>query len=176
MKILLIGPQGSGKSTQAGILAESLGVPKITLGDIFRQITTEESEEGRRIKAILDSGQLVDDVTAANLIRNRLNQPDTKDGFVLDGYPRTLQQANIFDPEFDKVIYLNVPKEEVVKRLMERGRLDDTPELINRRLDAYYQQTEPLLEHYKQKDILAEINGIGEIGVIGGRIKEVLND
>ncbi len=172
MKVLLIGPQGSGKSTQASILAGSLAVPKITLGDIFRRITTEDSDEGRRLKAILDSGQLVDDETAASLIRSRLDEPDVRKGFVMDGYPRTLQQANIFDPGFDRVIYLNVPREEVIKRLLGRGRADDTQELISKRLDAYYGQTEPLLDYYKQHGVLSEVDGIGEIDQIGQRILE----
>lgn len=175
MKILLIGPQGSGKSTQAAALSEKLGVPKITLGDIFRQITTEDSEEGRRIRNILDSGQLVDDATAASLIKKRLGADDTKAGFVLDGYPRTLEQANIFDPDFDKVIYLHVPREEVVRRLLQRGRADDTSKLINRRLDVYYEQTEPLLADYRQKGVLIELDGRGEISEITKKIEEALH-
>src|SRR5574337_979820 len=119
MKILLIGPQGSGKSTQAALLSESLGLPRVTLGDIFRQITTEDSDEGRRIKGILESGQLVDDATAADLIKKRLAEEDVKAGFIVDGFPRTIEQANLFDPGYDKVVYLNVPREEVVKRLTE---------------------------------------------------------
>lgn len=175
MKILLIGPQGSGKSTQATILSEKLGVPKITLGEIFRQITTQNSSEGRRVKQVLEAGQLVDDQTAADLIKNRLNENDVKEGFVMDGYPRTLEQANIFDPVFDKVVYLNVPRREVIRRLTQRGRWDDTLELINKRLDAYYLQTEPLLDHYKQKGILSEVQGVGGILQIAQKIREVLN-
>lgn len=175
MRILLIGPQGSGKSTQADLIAQKLNLPEITLGDIFRQITSQTTEEGKRIKQILDSGQLVDDQTAADLIRNRLNEEDIKAGFVMDGYPRTLEQANIYDPNIDKVIYLNVPREEVVKRLMQRGRADDTLELINKRLDSYYQQTEPLLDYYKQKGILIEIDGVGDVNAIEQRIKEAVD-
>lgn len=174
MKVLLIGPQGSGKSTQAELLAKHLGVPKITMGDIFRQIASSSTEEGQRIKQILDSGQLVDDQTTAELVKERVNQEDAKSGFVMDGYPRTKEQANIFEPDFDKVIYLNVPREEVVNRLIQRGRTDDTAELINKRLDLYYQQTESLLDHYRQKWTLAEINGLGSIEKIQEEIKKHL--
>lgn len=175
MRILLIGPQGSGKSTQADLISKTLNLPKITLGDIFRQITTQVTEEGKRIKQILDSGQLVDDQTAADLISKRLNEEDVKAGFVMDGYPRTVEQANIYDPNFDKAIYLNVPREEVVNRLIQRGRTDDTLELINRRLDSYYQQTEPLLNYYKQKGILIEVDGKGEISQIQQKIRDAVN-
>lgn len=172
MKILLIGPQGSGKSTQATLLAEFLGFPKITVGDLFRQIVSSNSEDGKRIKQILDSGQLVDDQTTAQLVEKRVSEEDTKNGFVLDGYPRTIEQVNIFEPDFDKVIYLNVPREEVIQRLLQRGRADDTEELINKRLDLYYQQTQPLLDHYKQQGILVEVDGLGSIEKIQDEIRK----
>ncbi len=171
-KILLIGLQGSGKSTQADLLTRHLQVPKISTGDIFRQLRKEDSDEGRRIKNILDSGQLVDDQTTAEIVRKRVSKKDCKNGFVMDGYPRTLEQLQMFDPQFDKVTYLNVPKEEVVKRLLSRGRADDTEDLIGKRLDLYYQQTQPLLDYYRQKGILVEINGVGDIQRIQDEIKK----
>lgn len=170
MKILLIGPQGSGKSTQASLLSQALGLPKITIGDILRQIAGQQTSEAKRIREILAAGQLVDDQTVAELVRNRINQE--KNGFIIDGYPRTIEQANIFDPDFDKVIYLNVPREQVVERLIQRGRVDDTSELINKRLDLYYQQTQPLLDYYKQKNILLEIDGIGDVKRIQNEIQK----
>lgn len=172
MKILMIGPQGSGKSTQAQALAKELNLPKITMGDIFRQIAGQDTEEGKRIKQILDSGQLVDDQTTAGLVKKRVSEKDAENGFIMDGYPRTIEQANIFEPEFDKVIYLNVPRDEVINRLIQRGRADDTIELINRRLDLYYQQTQPLLDYYKNSGKLIEISGIGDIQKVQNEIKK----
>lgn len=174
MKILLIGPQGSGKSTQADLLAKKLNLPKITVGDIFRQIANGDTAEGRKIKDILASGHLVDDQTTARLVKERINKGDIKRGFIMDGYPRTVEQKNLFDPSFDEVVYLNVPKIEAVKRLLRRGRTDDTAELIGKRLDLYYQQTQPLLEHYRYKGNLTEISGIGNVEKIQQRIRKSL--
>ncbi len=172
MKILLIGSQGSGKSTQADLLALHLGVPKISTGDIFRKIREEDSDEGRRIKNILDSGQLVDDQITAEIVKKRLQQSDVQNGFILDGYPRNITQVELFDPGFDKVIYLKVPQDEVVKRLMNRGREDDTEELINKRLELYYQQTQPLLDYYQKQGKLIEVLGMGDINQIQDEIKK----
>jgi len=172
MKILLIGPQGSGKSTQADFLAKSFNVPKISTGDIFRELMREDSKEGKRLKEILASGKLVDDQTTSEIVKERVIQEDCRNGFIMDGYPRTVEQLNMFDPEFNKVIYLNVEKMEVVKRLLARGRADDTEELINKRLDLYYLQTQPLIDYYAQKGILVEVDGMGDIKGIKDEIKK----
>lgn len=161
MRILLIGPQGSGKSTQAQMLAEYLNIPKISTGDIFRKIATEDSESGRRIRDIQNAGRLVDDATTAKIVESRLKESDTANGFILDGYPRNIAQKDLFDPHFEKVIYLKVPDDEVMKRMLARGREDDTPESIKTRLDLYYGQTQPLLDYYRSLGVLTEINGIG---------------
>ncbi len=171
MKILFIGPQGSGKSTQAKMLAEYLNIPYLGMGDIFRSISGEESSEGERIKRILEAGNLVDDKTAAKLITKRLKGSLFERGFILDGFPRNLEQLALFDPNFDMVFYLNVLKEELIKRLLSRGRLDDTEQSIATRLDNYFKQTEPLLSFYKQKGILKEVNGKGSIEEIQQKIR-----
>ncbi|MBI2019554.1 nucleoside monophosphate kinase [Candidatus Daviesbacteria bacterium] len=172
MKILLIGPQGSGKSTQAEFLAQFLNIPKISTGDIFRQIATEDSENGRKVREIQNSGKLVDDETTARIVEERLKQEDAAGGFIMDGYPRNIRQKDLFDPHFEKVFYLKVPDSEVTKRMLARGRADDTQESIKMRLNLYYQQTKPLLDYYKSQGILTEINGMGSAGKIQDEIRK----
>ena len=171
MKILLIGPQGSGKSTQADLIADYLKVPKITVGDIFRKIAQGENDLGKRIGEILKEGQLVDDLTTSQIVKKRLEESDCQNGFILDGYPRTLEQAEIFDPGFDKVIYLKLDRAKVLERLLKRGREDDTGQLIKTRLDLYYNQTQPLLDYYKNLGKLVEIDGAGSIAEVWERLK-----
>ena len=164
MKILFIGPQGSGKSTQASLLAEYLNLPKISTGDIFRKLS--------KVKEILAAGKLVDDETTAEIVKKRLQESDCQNGFILDGYPRNITQKELFDPQFEKVIYLKVPDEELMKRLLARGREDDTPESIRTRLNLYYVQTQPLLNYYKNQAILKEVDGIGAVEKIQDEIKK----
>ncbi len=174
MKILLIGPQGSGKSTQAGLLAKEKNLPRISTGDIFRELSSQDSEEGRKIKAILNSGKLIGDLETAKIVEQRLKKDDCSNGFILDGYPRNKEQRKIFDPKVDKVFDLEVSDGEVVKRLLARGREDDIMEVIKKRLDLYHEQTAPLLDYYKNQGILVEIDGSGSIEEIQRRIKERL--
>lgn len=177
MKIVLIGPQGSGKSTQGKLLAQFLNIPFIATGDIFREIANEDTDEGRRIKHTLDLGNLVDDETVVKLIGERIQRDDCKNGFIIDGYPRTLEQAKAVEGlNFDKAIYFNVSKDLVLERLLKRGREDDTEELIKKRLELYFQQTQPLLEYYKNLGILLAINGEGEIGKIQDDLRKSLGE
>ncbi len=174
MKILLIGPQGSGKSTQTKLLAEFLNLPKISTGDIFRELAHEDSADGQRIRETMNQGKLIDDSETAKMVEGRLQKDDVVDGFILDGYPRNLAQKELFDPGFDQVIYLKVPDEEVTKRMMARGRADDSPEAIKKRLDLYNEQTEPLLNDYRNQGILIEIDGMGSIEEIQQRVRSAL--
>lgn len=177
MKILLIGPQGSGKSTQGRLLADYLKMPYISTGDIFRNIAAKDSTEGREIKNILESGQLVSDEKTRELVKERLKQPDLQEGFILDGYPRTSEQVDLFnviDLKFDKIFYLNVSDEEVIKRLMDRGRKDDTPETIKVRLDVYKLKTEALIEALKGFGNLIEIDAGKSIDQVWEEVKSSL--
>lgn len=176
MKILLVGPQGSGKSTQGKLLGEYLKLPYISTGDIFREISSEDSEEGRKIKQTIESGNLVDDQTTAKILQKRLEKSDFAGGFILDGYPRNLEQAQkIPNLIFDKVIYINVPEQVVMDRLLKRGRADDTEESIKKRLNLYFQQTQPLLDNYKNQGILVEVDGTGMLEDVQQKIREELN-
>lgn len=174
-KILFVGPQGSGKSTQAKLLAESLPVPVISTGDIFRQIAHQKSELAKKVRQILDEGKLVDDQTTAELVKERLNHPDCQRGFILDGYPRRMEQIALFDPGFDMVLYLKLSDEEATLRLSGRGREDDTSKLIAERLKIYHQQTDPILEYYLKKGLLKTIDGVGTIEQIQQRIREAVH-
>ncbi|TSC87357.1 MAG: adenylate kinase [Microgenomates group bacterium Gr01-1014_7] len=168
MKILLIGPQGSGKSTQGKLLARFLGLPYISTGDIFRQM-------GGKIKEVLDQGRLVDDEVASKIVEEKLIEPEYGKGFIFDGYPRTLEQIKLFDPEFDKVFFLDLADEEAIKRLLARGRTDDTRELITQRLKAYHEQTDPILGYYRQRGKLYHIDGVGSIEEIQQKIRDAVN-
>jgi adenylate kinase len=174
MKILLIGPQGSGKSTQGKLLSEQLNIPFVSTGDIFRDIASKDTEEGKRIKQILDAGNLVDDETATQLVEERVKFSDCSNGFILDGYPRTVNQATSLDINFDKAYFLKMPREQVLERLLKRGRADDTEESINKRLDLYYAQTQPLVDYFRQKEILTEINAQSDIQTVQDEIKKSL--
>lgn len=171
MKILLIGPQGSGKSTQGKLLSEFLKIPVISTGDIFREL----APVNEMIRGILEKGQLIDNWTTSQVVRERVKKSDCNNGFILDGYPRNLDQARLFDPGFDKVIYLKLSDQQAIKRLLGRGREDDTKELIAERLRIYHEQTDPLSDYYKDKRLLREIDGVGTIEEVQQRIRNRLN-
>jgi len=175
MKILLLGPQGSGKSTLAKYLSESLNVPVISTGDIFRKIAEDSSKEGQKIAEIVRSGKLVDDETVSLIVKKRLSEEDSKNGFILDGYPRSVKQIEYYDPGFDKVIFLKIPKQVAVERLLKRGRIDDYKEAIEKRLDEYYQQIEQILEYYRKLGSVLEINAETGIEEVWQQIKEKLS-
>lgn len=173
-RILFAGPVGSGKSTQAELLARYLRVPLFQTGQITRELAKEDSDLGRRVKAIMESGRLVDDVTIAEVLKEAMGKIDLTTGFIMDGYPRSLGQVKIFDPGFDTVINFKISNEDVLKRLLARRRVDDTPEVINRRLKIYYQQTQPLIEYYKNLGVLKEVNARKPVEEVRKEIKEVL--
>jgi adenylate kinase len=170
LNVLLLGPQGAGKGTQATRIAAEYDIPHIASGEILRAEMDAGTELGTRVRDVIDRGDLVSDDLMIELIRNRLEQPDTEAGFVLDGFPRTLVQAEALDSilsdigrSFSVVFALQIPDEVAFERLRLRaqleGRADDTDEAIQRRLDIYHQETEPLIEYYRTRGRLVPIHG-----------------
>ena len=182
MKLIMIGPTNAGKGTQAAEIAARYDVPAISTGAMLRQAVDEGSELGQRVESILKSGRLVDDETMARLVAARLQRDDTADGFLLDGYPRTLGQAETLreilderDEELDAVVLLNVPDGELIKRGLTRGREDDTEEVLQERLKSYREDTEPLVGYYRESGLLVEVDGNRPIGEVTSRIFERLD-
>ena len=186
IRILLIGPPGAGQGTQAALLAQHFGIPAISTGDIFRENVRNETPLGLEAKAFMDRGEYVPDSLTNALVRDRLNQEDAVAGFLLDGYPRTIDQVDELDDileetekKLDVVVQLTADSEELLRRLsgraQEQGRSDDTPEVIKRRLDVYEEQTAPLIDIYASRSLVAKVNGLGEIADVTNRIIEVLD-
>jgi adenylate kinase len=170
VNILLLGPQGSGKGTQADRIAAEYGIPHIASGDMLRAAIAAGTPLGLQVKPIYEAGELVPDETMVGLIGERLEEPDTTDGFVLDGFPRTIRQAEALDAmlreigqELTVVFALQVPDEICIERLLGRaqieGRPDDTPDAIRTRLEIYHRETKPVIEHYRTQGILVTIHG-----------------
>lgn len=182
--VILMGPPGSGKGTQAEALAGRLGVPAISTGEIFRASVAGETELGRKAKQYLDAGEYVPDQLANAMVRERLAEDDTRSGFLLDGYPRTLDQVAVLDEllaaqdrRLDAVVELEVDPEELVQRLLRRAevehRSDDTEEIIRRRLQVYTEQTLPLIEVYAERGLVIPVDGAGEMDEVSQRILQV---
>ncbi len=180
-RLLLIGPPGAGKGTQAVRLAEAFGIPAISTGDIFRSNVKNGTELGQQAKAFIDAGDNVPDSLTNALIRDRLAEADAKDGFLLDGYPRTTDQVRELDAflaehgtALEAVVEITADADEVVgrlrKRALEQGRSDDTEEVVRHRLDVYREQTAPLVDVYGSRELLVKVDGIGEIDEVTERI------
>jgi adenylate kinase len=183
-RLLIVGPPGSGKGTQATFIADAFGVPAISTGDIFRHHITNQTELGVRVKAIVDAGDYVPDDLTNELVADRLTEPDAAKGFLLDGYPRTLDQVRFLDEllasdgKLEAVIRLTADQDELVRRLThrahEQGRADDTEEAIRHRQNVYAQQTAPILDVYRERGLLVEVDGIGSVDEVAARIREAL--
>jgi len=181
-RLLLLGPPGAGKGTQAVRLVERLGVPQISTGDMLRAAVAAGTELGREAKATMERGDLVSDDVVIGVARARLAEPDAAGGFVLDGFPRTVAQAEALDnileqagTKLERCIAISVDEEALVARLLRRaeieGRTDDNEASIRNRMRVYSEQTAPLLAYYRERGVLAEVNGEGEIEEIARRIE-----
>ena len=185
MNVLLLGPQGSGKGTQAKRIEAEYGIPHIATGDMLRAAIDEGTELGRQVKPILESGGLVPDELMIDLIRERLEQPDAEGGFVLDGFPRTTRQADALDAMLDEigrslsiVFEFQLPDDLARDRLLKRsaleGRADDTPEAIAKRLALYHEQTEPLVGHYRLRGNLIGVHADRSIDEVFSEVQDAL--
>ncbi|OII33851.1 adenylate kinase [Curtobacterium sp. MMLR14_010] len=184
-RLIIVGPPGAGKGTQAGRIAESFGIPAVSTGDIFRKNVTEGTPLGVEAKAIMDAGDYVPDSLTNELVKSRLQESDAEQGFLLDGYPRTVGQVGYLDAllaehgtAIDAVIRLVADQDALVARLLKRadeqGRSDDNEETIRRRQQVYVEQTAPIVDAYQQRGLVLEVDGLGAIDEVGDRIQAAL--
>lgn len=177
--LIFLGPPGSGKGTQAEKISEKFQIAHISTGVMLRDHVYRKTDLGIKAKSILDEGSLVPDNLVIEMLKDRLDSDDCKNGAILDGFPRTLPQALSLenDEKFSikSVIFFDVNQEELVKRMLERGRSDDTEESIKVRLQVYLNETEPLVGFYSKKNLLTEINALGSVDDISSSISELIN-
>jgi adenylate kinase len=186
MRMILMGPPGAGKGTQAKVVADHFGIPAISTGDIFRANVSQGTPLGKKAAEYMDAGEYVPDEITNLMVRNRIDEADAAPGFLLDGYPRTLAQVEELDGmiaftghRLDAAVVLTVDADEIVDRLLQRarveGRADDTEEVIRRRQEVYAEQTEPLIEVYRSRGLVHEIDGMGEVDEVTKRIFDALD-
>lgn len=174
MKIILIGIQGAGKSTQGNLLAKKLKVPYLSTGHIFRNLAKEHAPLGRYVKEIMNAGYLIPDAKTISIVSEYLSRPEYEKGYILDGFPRTLVQAKAFKNSVDKVVYLKVSDKEALWRLSYRNgdvRDDETLVAIRKRIELFHQLTKPVLEYYRRKEMLVEVDGEEKVEEVN---KEIL--
>ena len=184
-RMLLLGPPGAGKGTQAQSLVDRLEIPQISTGDMLRAAVAAGTKVGRQAKSFMDAGKLVTDEIVIGVAEERLRKPDAQDGFILDGFPRTVAQAEALDELLDRLgvklercVALMVDEDELVKRLLGRaeieGRSDDNEESIRVRMNEYGEKTEPLVNYYRGRGVLVEVDGEGSVDEVAARIEEAL--
>ena len=180
MQIILFGPPGCGKGTQASFISDSLSIPHLSTGDMLRSAVSLKSEIGIKAKEIMEKGGLVSDEIVLSLVKERISDNDSKKGFILDGFPRTINQAEGLNfllkesQKIDFVLRIKVDQDDIVKRLIARGRDDDKPEIIKNRFKSYNSETQPLIPFYEERDILFNINGMQEVEKVFADIKKVI--
>ena len=179
MRLLIIGPQGAGKGTQAGLLTAALGIPHVSTGDLFRAHIARGTALGSKVQHLIDSGELVPDELTQEMVVDRIAEPDAAHGFLLDGFPRTIAQAQWLDDQLaeggtciDRVVLLTAPDQVLLDRMLTRGRADDTVEAISNRLDIYQRETTPLVDHYGAK--VVSVDGVGEVAEVQQRVMAAL--
>lgn len=187
VRLLIVGPPGAGKGTQATLIAERYGIPAISTGDIFRENIKNQTELGKQVEAIVSGGRYVPDDLTNAIVADRLAQSDAAQGFLLDGYPRTVEQVHELDrilsadgAALDAVVLLVADTDEVVQRLLKRaqeqGRADDTEDVIRHRQKVYAEQTEPLISLFDERGIVVRVDGLGSIDEVSTRIGDALTE
>ncbi len=179
MKLLFIGPPGAGKGTQADRVAERLGIPHISTGDMFREHVSRGTELGDKVEKIMAAGEYVPDEITVQMLEERIDRPDAAEGFILDGFPRTPGQVESLDDllgedGLDKVVVFKVDQDELTERMLARGRADDTAETIRNRFDIYLEQTQPILDIYEERGLTVEVDGNGEMNEVTDRVMEAI--
>ncbi|MDH2455650.1 adenylate kinase [Corynebacterium bovis] len=182
MRLVLLGPPGAGKGTQAAILSDALSIPHVSTGDLFRDNISRETELGREAQQYMDAGRLVPTSVTANMVRTRLEQDDATKGFLLDGFPRTIEQAEILrdmlaeqGESLDAVVNYTVSEDVVVERMLARGRKDDNEEVIRTRLQVYRDETAPLIDFYRELDLLVDVDAEGTVEDISSATLDALD-
>lgn len=180
MKLLFIGPPGAGKGTQAGKVAARLGIPHVSTGEMFRDHVDRRTDLGRKVDAIMAAGEYVPDEVTVAMLSDRIAQDDARDGFILDGFPRTEAQVEYLDRllgehGLDMVVVLDVDEDELTERLLSRGRTDDTEETIRNRFNIYLEQTQPVIDIYRERSLTVPVDGIGDVEEVTERILDTID-
>lgn len=181
MKLLFIGPPGAGKGTQAGRVAARLGIPHVSTGEMFRHHVGEGTDLGLQVKTIMEAGDYVPDSITVAMLEERIGRDDARNGFILDGFPRTLPQVDALDAligeaGLDRVVLFMVDEDALTKRMVSRGRDDDTEETIRNRFKVYEEQTQPLIDLYRDLDLVVEVDGMGDLDEVTERVLFVIRD